>query len=246
MTILAATFLLMQSTVPHEVVQLARIKHDMTAILDRMPDYMCEEIVERSTREKGSKKFRDDDTMRLDVAFVGGREVFGKHDIGQIDKVHPSGFTGHGVTSNGEFASHARTVFANGTATIRYFGAEELHGQQALRWDYVVPYLFSGWTLNYAGRITRVASKGSFWVDAESLDLLQLDVEATEIEAGFPIAGTHLSIRYGKVKLGEKLALIAQESELLLSGTDGALERNRVQFKRCRQYGAESLLSFDK
>jgi hypothetical protein len=239
-------FLLVQSTVPREVVQLARIKHDMSAVLNKMPDYTCEEIVQRSTMEKGSKKFRDVDTMRLDVAFVGGREFFGKHEAGQIDKTHPSSLTGHGVTSNGEFVGHARTVFADNASTIRYFGPEESQGRKALRWDYVVPLLSSGWTLNYAGRLTRVASKGSFWVDRESLDLLQLDVEATEIEPGFPIAGTRLSIRYGKVKLGEKFVLIAEESDLLLSGANGSLERNVVQFKRCKEYGVESVISFEK
>lgn len=238
--------LMMQSVVPREVVQLARIKHEMSAVLNKMPDYMCEEIVERSSMEKGAKKFKEGDTMRLDVAFVGGRELFGKHEVGQIDKDHPSTLTGHGVTSSGEFVGHARTVFVGGAATIRYFGPDDLQGRNALRWDYVVPKLLSSWTFNYAGRMTQVASKGSFWVDRESLELLQLDVDATEIEPGFPIARTHLSINYGKVRLGDKLVLIAQQSDLLLTGANGTLERNLVQFKRCRQYGTESVLSFDK
>jgi hypothetical protein len=237
---------LAQSTVPREVIQLARIKHDMAAVLNKMPDYMCEEIVDRSQREKGSTRFKDVDTMRLDVAFVGGKELFGKHDAGKIDKSHPSGLTGHGVTSDGEFAGHARTVFVNGSSTIRYFGPDVLQGRKALRWDYVVPLLLSGWTLNYAGRVTRVASKGSFWADPESLDLLQLDIEAAEIEQGFPIQATRLSIHYGKVRLGENIVLIPQESDLLLSDASGTLEHNVVHFSRCREYGADSAISFDK
>jgi hypothetical protein len=237
---------LAQSTVPREVVQLARIKHDMSAVLSKMPDYMCEEIVRRSAREKGAKTFKDVDTMRLDVAFVGGKELFGKHGAGQIDKSHPSGLTGHGVTSNGEFTGHARSVFSDGGATMRYFGPDALEGRAALRWDYSITSLASGWSLTYAGRPTRVASKGSFWVDPESLDLLQLDVNAAEIEASFPIAATRLSIGYGKVQLGSNIALIPQRSELLLTDADGTLERNIVQFSRCREYGADTAIFFDK
>jgi hypothetical protein len=237
---------LAQSTVPREVVQLARIKHDMTGVLSKMPDYMCEEIVERSARDKGARKFRDVDTMRLDVAFVGGKELFGRHDAGHIDKSHPSGLTRHGVTSNGEFTGHARSVFMNNAATMRYFGPDKLDGRETLRWDYSITTLASDWSLNYAGRLTTVASKGSFWVDPESLDVLQLDVIATEIEPGFPIAATHLSIGYGKVRLGNSIALIPQKSVLLVTGSDGTLERNLAQFRRCHEYGADTVLSFDK
>jgi hypothetical protein len=237
---------LAQSTVPHEVVQLARIKHDMTVVLSRMPNYMCEEIIERSARETGAKKFKDVDTMRLDVAFVGGKEVFGKHTAGKIDKSHPSGLTGHGVTSNGEFTGFARSVFMDNVATIRYFGPDQLGRKASLRWDYSIPLLTSGWTLIYAGRLATVATKGSFWVDPESLELLQLDVIASEIEPGFPMAATRLSIGYGKVRLGSDIVLIPQRSELFVTSSDGTLERNVVQFRRCREYGAETVISFDK
>jgi hypothetical protein len=237
---------LAQSSVPNEVLQLARIKHDMAAVLSKMPNYMCEEIVDRSARENGAKKFKDVDTMRLDVAFVGGKEVFGKHTAGKIDKSHPFGLTGHGVTSNGEFTGFARTVFTDNVATMHYFGPDQLKGKASLRWDYSIPLLTSGWTLIYAGRLTKVATKGSFWVDPESLELLQLDVIASEIEPGFPMTATHLSIGYGKVRLGSNIVLIPQRSELFVTSSDGTLERNMAQFRRCREYGADSAISFDK
>jgi hypothetical protein len=218
----------------------------MAAVLSKMPNYMCEEIIDRYAREKGAKKFKDVDTMRLDVAFVGGKEVFGKHTAGKIDKAHPSGLTGHGVTSNGEFTGFARSVFASNVATMHYFGPDQLDGKTNLRRDYSIPLLTSGWTLNYAGRLATVATKGSFWVDPESLELLQLDVIATEIEPGFPMTATRLSIGYGKVWLGRNIVLIPQRSKLFVSSSNGTLERNLVQFRRCREYGADSAISFDK
>jgi len=237
---------LAQSTTPREIVQLARIKHDMAGILNKMPDYMCQETVERSSRQKGVAAFKEVDVLRLDVAFVGGKELFGRRNAGQIDKSHPNSFTGHGVTSNGEFTGHARTVFLDGAAAFRYAGSETLDGRAALRWNYTISSLTSGWTLLYAGRLAKVASKGSFWADPESLDLLQLDVEATEIEADFPIQATHLSIGYGRVQIGTKLILIPQRSDLLVTNADGTLDRNQVEFSRCREYGAESAISFDE
>jgi hypothetical protein len=189
-----AFLILAQSTVAQDVIQLARIEHEMSAVLANMPNYTCEETIERSIREKGMPAFKVSDTLRLNVAFVGGKELFGRRDAARIDKSHPNSFTGHGVTSNGEFVGHARSVFMDNGATIRYFGADETKGRAALRWDYAISLLMSGWTLQYAGRVTQVASKGSFWVDAKSLEILQLDVNATQIEEAFPIAGAHLSL----------------------------------------------------
>jgi hypothetical protein len=105
--------------------------------------------------------------------------------------------------------------------------------------------LFSGWTLQYAGVITKVGARGSFWVDESTLDLLQLDVDATEVERRFPISAVHLSIRYGRVQLGTNLALIPQSTEMLETDLDGTRDHNATQFSQCREYGAEAAISFD-
>ena len=147
---------LAQSTVPKEIIQLARIKHDMAGVLNKMPDYMCEETVERTSMHKGDAAFKKDDTLNLDVAFVGGKELFGRRDAGQIDKSHPNSFTHHGITSNGEFTGHARSVFLDGAAIFRYAGTDTVDGRPALRWNYAITALASGWTLTYNGLLAKV------------------------------------------------------------------------------------------
>lgn len=237
---------LAQSTVPREVVQLARVKHDMSAALEKIPDYTCMETVERSSGRSGRNEFKFKDTLRMDVAFIAGKEVYSKHGAPRIDKTDPAHFIPFGLTSNGEFAGHARSVFsAWAPAQIRYGGADQRNGRAALRWDYVIPSLVSGWTLQYAGRLTHVASEGSFWADASSLEVMQLDVDATEIEAGFPITAAHESIRYGRVQLGSNLALIPIGMDLLETETDGTVNRNAMKFTQCKEYRAESGISFD-
>jgi hypothetical protein len=236
-----------QANVPHEVVQLARVKHDMSAALEKIPDYTCLETVERSISAPNAKStLKVHDTVHMDVAFIGGREVYGKHGAGRIDKAQPGHFITFGLTSNGEFVGHARTVFgASGSAQIHYGGPETRDGRAALRWDYVVPYLVSGWALQYAGRETRVAAVGSFWVDGSSLEVTQLDIDAMGIEPGFPIAAVHESIQYERVQLGPRLALIPTSADVLMTEKDGALNRNAVRFTQCKEYRAESEISFD-
>jgi hypothetical protein len=234
-----------QSTVPQEVVQLARIKHDMSEALAKVPDYICTETIERSVRKRGAPQFRVRDALRLDVAFIGGKEVYSWHGARRIDQNDPVRLAGSGVMSTGEFATHARAVFHDNIATFRYIGAETWRGQAALRWDYSIPYLVSGWTLNYDLATTRVASNGSFRVSAKSLELLHLEIDASEIEAGFPMSAAHTSIDYAKVHLGSRFVLVPQSTNLLVTESDGSQYRNLGQYSQCHEYGAEASISFN-
>jgi hypothetical protein len=234
-----------QSTVPQEVVQLARIKHDMSEVLAKVPNYICTETIERSVRKRGAPQFRVTDALRLNVAFIGGKEVYSWHGAQRIDRSDPIRLVGSGVMSTGEFATHARAVFHDNAATFRYIGAETWRGQAALRWDYSIPYLFSGWALNDDLATTRVASNGSFRVSAKSLDLLHLEIDASEIEAGFPMSAAHTSIEYAKVHLGSRFVLVPQSTTLLVTESDGSQYRNQGQFSQCHEYGAEAAISFD-
>jgi hypothetical protein len=233
-----------QSTVPQEIIQLARIKHDMSAILAKVPDYTCTETVERSVRKKGTLQFKVTDALRLEVAFIGGQEVYSWHGARRIDRSDPIGLVGSGVVSNGEFATHARAVFHDNIAKFRYIGADTWRGEAALRWDYSIPYLFSGWTLSHNSATTRVTSNGSFQVSAKSLELLHLEIDASQIEAGFPISAAHTSIEYAKIRLGSKLVLVPQTTDLLLTESDGSQHRNLAQFSQCHEYSAEAAISF--
>jgi hypothetical protein len=241
---LIVCFLPGQSTVPREIIQLARIKHEMSAVLSKLPDYTCMETVERSTRKRGADPFRRVDTIKLDVAFIGGKEVYAWHGARRIEEENLGRLNRTGVTSTGGFASHAMTVFVSETARVVYDGPEVSRGRAALRWDYKVPYLFSRWTLTYAGRSSQVAAHGSFWVDSASLELLRLDVFADEIPAGFPITAVHVGIDYEKVHLNANDVLIPQTTELLLSEEGGVQNRNLAKFSQCREYGAEAAISF--
>src|SRR5438445_498169 len=55
---------------PPDVLLLARIKVHMLDTLARQPDYTCLETVERSRRDGYTRKYRLEDTLRLEVALV--------------------------------------------------------------------------------------------------------------------------------------------------------------------------------
>src|SRR5947209_13623252 len=66
-----------QQDLSPELLLLARIKVKMAENLDHLPNYTCEQTIERSRRRAPSRKFELLDTVRLEVALVEGKELYG-------------------------------------------------------------------------------------------------------------------------------------------------------------------------
>src|SRR5437764_679954 len=60
-----------------ELLLLAKIKVKMAENLGRLPNYTCQQTIERSRRRPPGRKFEMLDTVRLEVALVEGKELYG-------------------------------------------------------------------------------------------------------------------------------------------------------------------------
>src|SRR5580704_14671305 len=98
-----------QSGLSPEVLALSRIQQKMRQNLSRLPDYTCVETVERLQRANETGMFRPVDTLRLDVLHVGDKELYAWPGSKKFEE-HIERMAA-GVTSSGEFALHARSVF---------------------------------------------------------------------------------------------------------------------------------------
>src|SRR5204862_1125155 len=131
--------------------------------------------------------FRTQDTLRLEVALIGGRERYAWLDARKFDDRELRDLVGRGMTGTGNFALHTQHVFEPGIAQFHRRGAASHQGRSALRYDYEVPWENSAYRISNPPHEEVVAFRGSFLVDAETLDLLRLEVLAAEIppELGF-------------------------------------------------------------
>jgi hypothetical protein len=233
-----------QTGLPKEVIELARIKYHMKQMLSRMPDYTCFETVYRSGRTR-NKPLRLIDALRLQVGYVGGKEVYAWPNETQFGGAALGEIVGAGTLSTGEFTMHARAIFVNDNAVTKYAGAERLRGHDALKYDFRISTFRSGWILNFDGDKATVGSEGSFWADAHSFDLLRLDFHAIEIPALFPLSGARIQIDYGRAQIGGSGMVLPESSNLWMTRLDGSESRNRVEFSQCRSYRAEATLHFN-
>src|SRR5437773_325961 len=64
---------------------LAGIQVKVAEHVLHLPDFVCAQTVERFERASAREEFRPLDTLRLEVALIGGRERYGWADSRQFD-----------------------------------------------------------------------------------------------------------------------------------------------------------------
>ncbi len=233
------------STARPETVQLGRIRARAIQNLNRLPNYTCRETIERSRRQPPSNRFQTVDTVRLEVALVKGKELFGwpgaetfeEGDIGEMVK--------GGAIGNGNFANHARSIFMSSIAKFTYVGDSTLDGRPAVKWDFRVPEKTSRYMLRIGDEQGFAGYHGSLWADPKTFDLMRLEVIADEIPANVPLKQASDRMDYGVVNIGSMDFLLPKGSIMTLTDAKGNESRNHTSFTNCRQYGTESTISFE-
>jgi hypothetical protein len=243
-----------QSDLPKHVFQLAQLKRNVQAALRTLPNYTCLETIERSQRKNAQQPFRGVDIVHVEVAVTRDRELYSWPGANKFEDRDVTDMVNSGTVSNGDFASALRSVLVNNFSIITWHSYQEQFGRfnelyaakrQTIRWDYRIPYNLSGWVLRSGGRQARVSEAGSFWADAESLELLHLETNAQEIPPGFALAAVKNTLEYSRVRLGSQDLLIPQSGELIVTEVDGQQRRNVIEFSHCREFAAQTALNFD-
>lgn len=235
-----------QSALPPDVLNLSKIRRQAAAAVTRAPNYACLETVERYARDNPKAKWRQLDTLLLEVGMIGGKEIYTWPGEESFDDKTPGEAVTSGTVSTGEFAQLLRAVFVGGTSVIKWRGEEEVNGRRALRYDYTLPLY------GYRSRVTLstsagdVSLKGSFWADAETFEMLRLESESDGIPPTLPLASMKSRIDYGRMTVHGKTIWFPQSAEMSLTELAGQETRNRIEFSHCREYTGSSKLSFDE
>ncbi len=249
LTMLAPLLVLLaaQSSIPLDsnIICLSKIKQRMADNLRGLPNYTCTQTIERSQRRGRARKFQLLDTIRLEVALVGGKELFAWPGASRFeDKELREMVGGGGAIGNGNFALHAKSVFQSNVPRFQFAGEGEISGRATLRFTYKVPRFLSGFQLRVGEAQGVSGYHGEFEADAETLDVLRLEVNADDIPSNIPLAAASDKLWYARARIGESEYLLPRASELAMTDLDGTENKNRIQFANCHQYGGESTISF--
>jgi hypothetical protein len=234
----AAPFLLAQDT---DV--LLHIREKMAGILQRQPDYTCTETVER-TRQAVGNHSRIEDTLRLEVALVDGKEMFAWPGSKQFEDRDLSELVSTGMFGNGNFATYARILFLTNMAVFEDRGKTELEGRPSWRYDFRVSRSTGGSRLRVNSREAVVGFHGSFYADPTTLDVRRIEVEAEDIPAELKLLDAETTVDLARLRIGDEDYLLPVGSQLMMAMPD-VVNRNSVRFSSCRKFTGESTLLFN-
>lgn len=225
---------------------LERIRLRAKANLSRLPDYVCLQTVERFRRPEPKAEFEPVDTLRLEVGLVGDRELFAWPDAARFSEKDVTELVQRGTIGNGAFALHARNVFLSGAPRFDFRGEETIGGRRAFRFDFDVPLERSTYRLRVPPYQALVAFHGTFWADAETLDLIRLRVEVDEAPPELGVIEATSEMNYRRMPIGGGEFLLPSSSRLEMVSAAGETSRNLTTFRNCRQFVSESSISFQE
>ena len=232
------------------VVRLAHVRQKVSAALKEQPDFTCLATFDRYHRSPGDRQERKMDTVRVEVAYVGGKELYSWPGSDKFTDTPLTAMVAVGMMGDGDFAVHAHSVFVANSGIDTWAGEEQEIGRwgpkerKLWRWDYRISPYQSGWTIASGMAEQTVGSAGSFWVDAQTMDLVGMETHATDFLPSFPLRAVTSTVNYGRVRIGDQDALLPLRAELVTTANDGTENRNLTEYTNCRQYAGQSKITF--
>ena len=230
--------------------RLSQVRRQAAKALQEQPDFTCLATFDRFHWPVNRREEQRVDTVRVEVAYVGKRELYSWPGEDKFSDVPLSRMVGAGLMGDGDFAVHAHNVFVANAGTEKWVGEEQENGRWGTtdrtlwHWSYRISPYQSGWIIGTADAEQNVGSEGSFWVDARTLDLVRIETHATDFFAAFPLKAVESAVDYGRVRIGEADVLLPVRAELKTTSQDGSESRNLITYSNCRQYAGRSTISF--
>ena len=256
-----------QSTSEADPVEvLMRLRDQVIEHAARIPNHTCVETIQRDRYEPTTgranqscdtllarrKQFNyplrlrldTTDRLRLDVAMSSDREIYSwagasKFDEGDIDELVPTGAMG-----TGPFAAHLLSVFEKNNPKFVYEGDVKLAARSLMEYSYRVPFEESHYRVKIHKDWVVTGYTGTLLVDPKTSELVRLTVRTDELPPASGDCETDTALEYGTVQLGGDDYMLPKVARQKFIGRDGSESENTITFSGCREYQAESSVTF--
>src|SRR5580692_7292778 len=223
---------------------LLKMKAKVAENLSRLPNFTCTETIQRSLWYKSTATPEMVDTVRLEVAFVQGKELYGWPGAARIDEPDITKMVG-GSVGNGYFALFLNNIFLVQSTTFHYVGHVKLNGRESLRYDYTVPADAKAYRLMSARGAATVGYHGSIWVADGEVDPARINVIADNVPTALGYSAATSLLDYGPTTIGSHTYVLPLAAEFTFTSTEGTENRSRLNFQACHEFVGESVVKFN-
>jgi hypothetical protein len=212
----------------------------------QLPNCTCLATLTRFHREAGSRrKLQFLDTVRLEVVYSNGREWYSSPGEVNRSTQDPVTFIGAGMIANGIFGITMHNLFVSDAATFKYHGGSAADAG-IVEYDFQLPSLgHHGVHIFIPEGTATVSEKDSFEADRNTLDVVRLEIQVTEIPAFLPLSNADFNVVYAHTRIGEFDAVLPQQADLHMLLASGVEDYDRIDFTHCRTFESHSAIRFD-
>jgi hypothetical protein len=219
----------------------------------RLPDFICLEQTRRYADPNGREAWRLLDTLTARLSYFNQKEDYKLvSQNGRLVSAASYATVG-GTYSMGDFGTTMRDIFDPASHTsFAWERSTTLRGRRTHVFSYRVPLRL--YNIDYQGerkddvQRTKVAYRGSVFVDKELNTIVRITHDALNIPPSFPVKQASETLDYDFIKIGDSqffLPLVAtlQMHTQLFSG--GLWTKNVKEFRLYRRFSADAVIKFD-
>jgi hypothetical protein len=170
--------------------------------LDELPDFICNQVIERYFDVDGTGRWDRADTLTYELTYNRKRESYKPlNTVGRpaTKSLEQAG----GAYSTGDFASGLASLFDPEVKTIfKPAGKERLGNRATLLYDFRVPVESSKLSVKAEGAPTIFAGySGTVWIDAETKNVLRIEQSVDDLPKSFPVTNSESMVDYDRIRL---------------------------------------------
>lgn len=238
---------------PNQYEILEHLKVNVKEQLALAANYTCVETIERTYYQErhacvdGGHSKREEfmrDRLRLDVAVSQGTEIFSWHGEDRFTSSDISKIIHNGPQTSGQFVGFLRNIFQTPGVQFNFNGSSQLNGRTVYNFGYVVQLLRSNYFVKGREEGTVLPYHGDFSVDAETFDLVRLDIIADQVPLSSGICGAETDIEYQLVNISGRQDLLPASFELKMRANNDLYTVTHTDYQQCREFRGESTLHF--
>ncbi|HZF41404.1 MAG TPA: hypothetical protein VE715_21450 [Blastocatellia bacterium] len=217
--------------------------------LDELPDFICQEDIQRYADYDGSGAWEKADTLVYELTYNRKRESY--KPINSVGRpVTRSLEDVKGAYSTGDFASGLASLFDLETKTVfKPAGKEQLGKRQAILYDFRVPKESSKLVLKAEGAENLIVGySGTVWIDAETKKVLRIDQALDDLPKSNPVTHSESSVDYDFIKLRglDVDFLLPTSAEFIIADRrQKHYFRNLIHFKFYRKFETDVKIGDD-
>jgi hypothetical protein len=236
---------------PTQEEMVAAIHHARVYALNytaHLPDFLCNETVERFEDREGKGNWDKKDVLGVRLGYLDHVEDYklitlnGRPTTQSFQSIR-------GAWSQGEFGSLMLEIFApNSHAQFHWDHWTHLRNHLTQVYSYRVRKSDSHYKLAFGTGATptevQVGEEGFIYLDGDSLDIVRVTDNATDIPMDFAVRQAVRVLDYAVQEVGGKPYVLPLHAEVRM-GTGYVHTKNEVVFSGFRKFQGESTITFD-